>query len=148
MPEWEYRYYSYNAHWDENEQMASMRDGEGDHYFALFQPTGLIIKGFDQRFNRVHGPHDVLQGNQAWSASKELDAEAYHLLHILNGKADHYYAWATEYYEISLDRSLVQRIFDIEPLDGKMLKGLNEELEFADLEEDIQEIGYPVKRED
>ncbi|MGY5610077.1 hypothetical protein ACXHJ2_18310 [Paenibacillus sp. ALE3] len=61
MPEWEYRYYSYNAHWDENEQMASMRDGEGDHYFALFQPTGLIIKGFDQRFNRVHGPHDVLQ---------------------------------------------------------------------------------------
>ncbi|MDQ0495685.1 hypothetical protein [Paenibacillus brasilensis] len=176
MPEWEYRYYSYNAHWDENEQMASMRDGEGDHYFALFQPNGLIIKGFDQRFNRVHGPHDVLQGvpnefegflkepafimdettfctwklqgSQAWSASKELDAKAYELLHILNGKADYYYAWATEYYEISLDRSLVQRIFDIEPLNGKMLKGLNEELEFAGLEEDIQEIDYPVKRED
>ncbi|MEJ3716569.1 hypothetical protein ACU1JV_08435 [Paenibacillus sp. T2-29] len=61
MPEWEYRYYSYNAHWDENEQMASMRDGEGDHYFALFQPNGLIIKGFDQRFNQVHGPHDVME---------------------------------------------------------------------------------------
>ncbi|KZE72240.1 hypothetical protein A9P44_09990 [Paenibacillus polymyxa] len=45
-------------------------------------------------------------------------------------------------------RPLVQRIFDMEPLDGKMLKGLNEELELADLEEDIQEIGYPVKRED
>ena len=29
MPEWEYRYYSYNSQWDANEQMASMRDGEG-----------------------------------------------------------------------------------------------------------------------
>nr|WP_145406144.1 hypothetical protein [Paenibacillus xylanexedens] len=27
MPEWQYRYYSYNAHWDVNEQMASLRDG-------------------------------------------------------------------------------------------------------------------------
>jgi hypothetical protein len=175
MPEWEYRYYSYNAHWDDNQQMASMRNGEGDHYFALFQPKGLIIKGFDRRFNRVHEPHDVLQGvpdefegflkepafimdmttfctwkqrGQVWSASKETDAEVYKLLHILTGKADFYYAWANEYYEISLDHSLVQRIFALEPLDAKMLKGLNEELEIANLEEDIEEIGYPVKRED
>lgn len=44
------------------EQMASMRDGDGDHYFALLEPSGMIIKGLDQRFNRLHGPHDVLQG--------------------------------------------------------------------------------------
>lgn len=56
MPEWEYRYYSYNAHWDEKEQMASMRDGEGEHYFALFQPEGLIIKGYDRRFSRGGWP--------------------------------------------------------------------------------------------
>ncbi|WP_236703363.1 hypothetical protein [Paenibacillus xylanivorans] len=173
MPEWEYRYYSYNSHWGEDEHMASMRGGQGDHYFALFQPNGLIIKGFDRRFS---GVHDVLQGvpnefegflkepafimdmttfctwklqsSQEWSASKEPAVEAYELLHILTGKADYYYAWATEYYEMSLDRSLVQRIFDMESLDGEILEGLNEDLEFADLEEDIQEIGFPVKRND
>ena len=25
-PEWEYRYYSYNSHWSESEEMASLRD--------------------------------------------------------------------------------------------------------------------------
>lgn len=47
MPEWEYRYYSFNAKWYTNEMMASMRDGSGQHYFALFNKCGLIIKGFE-----------------------------------------------------------------------------------------------------
>jgi hypothetical protein len=47
MPEWEYRYYSFNSKWDKNEMMASMRDGSGKHYFALFNQYGLIIKGFE-----------------------------------------------------------------------------------------------------
>jgi hypothetical protein len=45
-PEWEYRYYSFNAHWSEDEMMASMRNGSGDEYFILFSPVGAIIKGF------------------------------------------------------------------------------------------------------
>ena len=45
-PEWEYRYYSFNAHWSADEMMASMRNGSGDKYFILFSPAGAIIKGF------------------------------------------------------------------------------------------------------
>jgi hypothetical protein len=45
-PEWEYRSYSFNAHWSEGEMMASMRNGSGDEYFILFTPAGAIIKGF------------------------------------------------------------------------------------------------------
>lgn len=45
-PEWEYRYYSFNSQWDENEEMASMRDGSGDSYFILFSSQGAIIKGY------------------------------------------------------------------------------------------------------
>lgn len=45
-PEWEYRYYSFNAHWSETEMMASMRNGSGDEYFILFTPAGAILKGF------------------------------------------------------------------------------------------------------
>ena len=45
-PDWEYRYYSFNSKWGKNETMASMRNGEGDGYFILFNQHGAIIKGF------------------------------------------------------------------------------------------------------
>jgi hypothetical protein len=45
-PEWEYRYYSFNARWNAGEAMASMRNGQGDGYFALFTSAGAILKGF------------------------------------------------------------------------------------------------------
>ncbi|MBL4937658.1 hypothetical protein JK636_18265 [Clostridium sp. YIM B02515] len=45
--EWEYRYYSFNSKWSQNEMMASMRDGQGSHYFILFFIDGVMIKGYD-----------------------------------------------------------------------------------------------------
>lgn len=45
-PEWQGRYYSFNAHWADGEMMASMRDGSGDDYFILFNSAGAIILGF------------------------------------------------------------------------------------------------------
>ena len=47
-PEWDYRYYSFNSKWAENEMMASMRNGQGEEYFILFDSHGAIMKGFDQ----------------------------------------------------------------------------------------------------
>lgn len=44
-PEWEYRYYSYNSHWGEQQEMASMRDGSGDEYYIIFNPHGALIYG-------------------------------------------------------------------------------------------------------
>lgn len=46
--EWEFRYYSYDDSWGANEQMASMRTGSGDEYFALFTQHGTVIKGWDE----------------------------------------------------------------------------------------------------
>jgi hypothetical protein len=46
-PDWEYRYYSFDSKWDLNEMMASMRNGQGDDFFILFNDNGAIIKGFD-----------------------------------------------------------------------------------------------------
>ncbi len=45
--EWEYRYFSFNHRWSPGEQMGSMRNGQGDHYFALFNVAGCWLKGFD-----------------------------------------------------------------------------------------------------
>lgn len=44
-PEWEYRYYSFDSEWSEGEMMASMRDGSGDHWFALIAPAGIALHG-------------------------------------------------------------------------------------------------------
>lgn len=46
-PEWESRYYSYDAAWNAGEQMASMRNGSGDEYSIVFTASGAFIRGFD-----------------------------------------------------------------------------------------------------
>jgi hypothetical protein len=46
-PEWESRYYSYDAAWNTGEQMASMRNGSGDEYSIVFTAAGAFIRGFD-----------------------------------------------------------------------------------------------------
>jgi len=46
-PEWESRYYSYDADWNAGEQMASMRNGSGDEYSIVFSPDGVFIRAFD-----------------------------------------------------------------------------------------------------
>ncbi len=47
MREWDYRYYSFNSKWAEGEQMASMRNGQGDGWFCAFGLPGASLKGFD-----------------------------------------------------------------------------------------------------
>ena len=47
MREWDYRYYSFNSKWAEGEQMASMRNGEGDGWYCGFDVAGAFLKGFD-----------------------------------------------------------------------------------------------------
>ena len=44
-PEWEFRYYSFDSQWNDGEMMASMRDGSGDHWFALITPAGVALHG-------------------------------------------------------------------------------------------------------
>jgi hypothetical protein len=44
-PEWQFRYYSFNAAWAEGEMMASMRNGAGDHWFAIINGDGAVVHG-------------------------------------------------------------------------------------------------------
>lgn len=43
--DWSGRYYSFNAHWATDEQMASIRNGEGDDWFCVFSKDGAFLKG-------------------------------------------------------------------------------------------------------
>jgi len=46
-PEWEDRYYSFDSHWGPGELMASMRNGQGVSWFALFTASGVVLHGLD-----------------------------------------------------------------------------------------------------
>ena len=50
MPEWEYRYFSYNSKWDKSEEVASMKNGEGDEYYLLFNERGVVGKVLMKNF--------------------------------------------------------------------------------------------------
>lgn len=45
-PIWQYRHYSFDGHWSDHEVMASMRDGSGDAWWAVFHDDGwAALKG-------------------------------------------------------------------------------------------------------
>ena len=49
-PEWQFRYYSFNAAWSPGEQMGSMQNGSGDDFIAHFGPAGCWLKGFAHEY--------------------------------------------------------------------------------------------------
>jgi hypothetical protein len=52
MPEWQYRYYSFDANLDLGSvnSVGSMRNGSGDDLHALFGPLGCLIRGFAHEY--------------------------------------------------------------------------------------------------
>lgn len=60
MPEWDLRYYSFNSKWSKGEKMASMQNGSGNHYFALFKKEAAILKGFVQDSIMAEGINPAL----------------------------------------------------------------------------------------
>ena len=172
MPEWEERYFSFNNSWDTNESMASMRDGEGNGYFIWLDKEGNIIgKLFDNKkplnkidieelFLKVPKKFDSFLTEPAFlleditfmfwsqSAEKEYTFEGFNgnliFLDFLT-TAENYYSWAKKYYEIELDKHIVEKIFNFTPLTEEMIKKLNNELSLDDVWEDIDEITYPIE---
>ncbi|MFF8908664.1 hypothetical protein [Streptomyces olivaceoviridis] len=46
-PERDARFYSFDAHWSEGVQLASMRDGMGSGFAIVFSGEGAYVRGFD-----------------------------------------------------------------------------------------------------
>ncbi|MFJ4090966.1 hypothetical protein ACIPYS_05230 [Kitasatospora sp. NPDC089913] len=46
-PVWGDRYYSFDSRWGDGQELASMRDGEGDDWFMVFSESGVYARGFD-----------------------------------------------------------------------------------------------------
>ncbi|WP_223651293.1 hypothetical protein [Hymenobacter psoromatis] len=131
-PEWEYRYYSYNPDWAENEAILEMRDGEGDQLLVLFRPEGCVISGFLHEYEQpdkqqiTHGLPpaftEFMFGEpvssigttfclwytpaQGWQTGvvENPDDGSEELLYIFDNDPITYADWATEYYTDETDR--------------------------------------------
>jgi hypothetical protein len=49
-PDWQFRFYSFNAAWAASEQVGSMRNGSGDDFVAHFSAAGCWLKGFAHEY--------------------------------------------------------------------------------------------------
>ncbi|GAK52107.1 hypothetical protein U14_03356 [Candidatus Moduliflexus flocculans] len=167
-PEWEYRYYSYNAKWAEHQEMASMRTGSRDEYFLWFSNEWCAIKCVEEDSPIIPDIENILSSFPAayaafihepaftipdstllgfwntttWELYGQQDDDMYAILTILDGKPETYLQWAEEYYERGIDRPAVESIYNNVPLTTQIITTLNSEVDFTQLQRDLLEIGY------
>ena len=124
--EYEYRYYSYNSKWGENEEFFEMKNGEGEYLLVLFNQTGCVINGIHSEYEDVDKSilteglpkefNDFIFGEPVatlgttfciWTNSfgkwdyNETNCEdgKRDLLTIFNNNPETYIIWAEEYFE-------------------------------------------------
>ncbi len=79
---WEYRYFSYQAHWSSGQSMASMRNGSGDETYTLFTNQGAILKGFAHEAPMAQGsPWEGVLDHVPNAFSEFLDEPAFDIAH-------------------------------------------------------------------
>lgn len=166
MPDWEYRYFSFNSNWDgvRDEMMASMRDGSGGEYFIHFTGAGVAGKVFfEYSLNDVSSSLSLVpdgfsgfkneaafsianatfffwrEENTVWMASPE-NLKAYPLLGFLVNGVTGYHRWAEDYYEKIIDSNVLKDVFTSLSVTSDQLAILNPNVTLEDLKEDLHEI--------
>ena len=162
-PEWDSRYYSFDASWAPGERMASMRNGEGDDYFMVFTDDVAFVKGFEHERPRLD-PDAVFHGlplalaKQRTEPAFSMDRVTYGGFYadgawtirgddfgrfaIPSGQIDRYVAFAAEYYGRELPLVPVWKITTGAPLDDELVAKIDPDRKLADLAEDVAAIGY------
>lgn len=167
MPEWEYRYFSFNSNCDGNqkEMMASMRDGSGGEYFINFTDAGVVGKVFYKDtladisyfLNIIPNSFSSFKNESAFSINnatfffwQEKNAttwetaptnlKLYPLLGFLVNGIEGYHHWAEAYYEKSIDIQILKDVFSSLAITADQLTILNPDLRLEDLEDDFKEI--------
>jgi hypothetical protein len=182
-PEWEYRYYSFDAHWSSDLSVFFMRNGSGDEFITLFAKEGAIIKGFAHESMMSPYRHDPLR---LWSGildqvpkslRRYLDDPAFELiattfcvwktitdtewkcgkiafpdddfgdgsamlLSILDGIPTTYQKYAQEYFDKTIELSVISHIYQHMSLTHEVVNKLNSNLQMSDVSEELKSIDY------
>lgn len=116
-----------------------------------------IPTSFDQFLNEPAFETDVASFgfwyvDGLWTRSRSIEPSVMAvdgsagLLRLLIGNARDYHEFAEDYYETEISLDAVERFFRLEPLSVDLAQALQKDADLTALEEDIEEIGYPVSR--
>lgn len=165
-PEWEYRYYSHNSNWAENEEMSSLRDSCGGEWFIWHSgdliaykctsPEDGVYEEFQQLIDKVPDEYSSFKNESAFSMSHGssiwyLKSDNWvQLGHAINDlpnpdtiskmTASDFCGFAEEMYEKELDESITHNILNGD-FSLEMAVKLNPDIDLASLKEDMIEIG-------
>ncbi|WP_141355861.1 hypothetical protein [Streptomyces sp. 6-11-2] len=64
---------------------------------------------------------------------------------LLDGRPEAYQQFAEDYYEVTVSLEAVRHVYALRPLTKSIVSSLNPDVDLAGLEEDIAEIGYPLR---
>jgi hypothetical protein len=166
-PEWDYRYFSYDSKWGEQEEMASMRDGSGGHWFVLFQGERVGYKFISPNDGMMNDLAEIIENAPA-NYRKFLEEPAFYadqatgiwlleneewikyglqqakfiedLTTVTEWGCEGYKIWAEDYYERDLEHEALSKIFEHD-LSSTVVEKLNPDLTLEDLDKDLKEIG-------
>jgi len=168
-PEWEYRYYSYNANWSDTQEMASLRDSCGGEWFFLFDgdnvsfkctsPVDGLADNFDdlkklvpERFTPLLAEEafSMDQGSCIWfidngtwiKLGKEID-DLPNPITIQEMTASDYCQFVEDIFEQEIDQKIVQSIFD-GLFTLELANQINPYIDLGTLKQDISEIGIAL----
>jgi hypothetical protein len=91
-------------------------------------------KGVDKWETALIPPIEADENGSSW------------MLSDIAGGPERYVEFASEYYEVDVDPSIVRAIYDHAPITQVMASALNAEIEYEALLSDLAEIGYSVER--
>lgn len=167
MPQWEFRYFSFNCNWDGsgNEMMASMKDGSGGEYFLYFSDQGMVGKVLaDEQLGnaitflkKVPDQFSSFKNEPAFSTDKATfffwrryrdnswfsspgKLVAYPLLGFLVGGVPNYQKFVEEYYERSINKNVLDEIYYSLNFTTSQLLELNSEINIEFFNEYIKGI--------
>ena len=170
-PEWEYRYFSYDSKWSDDEEMASMRDGQGNTWFLVFKNDSLfykciskedgILDEYEEIKKQIPRKYDFFINESAFhidiassiwifdqgewmNYGKEVISHIIDLGAIRNWDSSKYKEWADSYYEKNFNLESIDYIF-ANHLNDEIIKDLNSDLSsIKDIESDLKEINYKI----
>lgn len=171
-PEWEYRYFSFDASWAKGEQLGSMRNGQGSAMRCLFTDSGAVLSGFDieqkksafalkpsdlpktleafatePAFDSPHTTFCLYREQSASEWTRVASSPKSHqdtLLELLTMDAKGYIEWALGYYESVVPLDVIQHVFATKPLTKELVHAINVDAAQKDVQKEAKDIGYPI----
>jgi len=165
-PEWEYRYYSYNSTWGENEEVASLRDSCGGEWFIWFSddligfkctsPVDGLASDFANLINQLPDSYAPFINEPAFSMDNGsaiwyIESGVWNKYglniadlptpeSVIKMSAKNFCVFAEEMYEVELDEQIVGKILEGQ-FEFEMVSALNSDMDISELKKELLEIG-------